>query len=127
MAQKYPQGLKKNPIKVVNPDGSVKKYNSYREAMDADQNMTRALMNEHYSPLGGQEAFAKANNQATSEGYNRWDAGNMEPIANKIFNTRRSTEGRNAEWMAKTAAKKPAYNGQSTMSKLMDVKNLKRK
>ena len=128
MPQKeYPQGLKKNPLRVINPDGSVKKYNSYLEAMDADQNMTRALMNEHYSPLGGQDAFEKANNQATNEGYNRWDAGNMEPLANKVFNTRRSIEGRNADWMAKTAAKKPAYSGQSTVSKLMDVKNPKRK
>jgi hypothetical protein len=127
MPQKeYPQGLKKNPLKVINPDGSVKKYNSYLEAMDADQNMTRALMNEHYSPLGGQDEFAKANNQATNEGYTPWDAGNMEPLANKVFNTRRSIEGRNADWMAKTAVKKPAYSGQSTVSKLMGVKNPKR-
>jgi hypothetical protein len=127
MQQKYPQGLKKNPIKVVNPDGSVKKFNSYLEAMNADETMTKALANEHYSPLGGQDVFEKNNKQAIKEGYDRYEPGNFEPIANKILNTRQSIEGRNADWMAKTAAKKPAYKGQSTMSKLMDVKNPKRK
>jgi hypothetical protein len=127
MQQKYPQGLKKNPIKVMNPDGSVQTFNSYREAMDAHEDMADLLHKEYYDPKGGGDAYQKANNKATKQGYNNYNAGAMEPFANKVLNTRTSVEKRNADFMAKTAAKKPAYAGQSTMSKLMDVKNPKRK
>jgi hypothetical protein len=127
MAQKYPQGLKKNPIKVVNPNGTITKYNSYREAMDATDSMGKAVMNEHFSPLGGQDAYSKADKKAIKEGYDRAEPGGLEPVVNKIRNTSNTVEKRNADWMAKTAAKKPTYSGQSTMSKLMDVKNPKKK
>ena len=127
MAEKYPQGLKKNPIKIVNPNGSITKYNSYREAMDDADNTGQAVANEYFSPLGGQDAYAKADKQARKEGYDRPNLGGLEPVMDKLRTTRDSIEKRNADWMAKTAAKKPAYNGQSTMSKLMDVKNPKRK
>jgi hypothetical protein len=121
MAQKYPQGLKKNPIKVVNPNGTVTKYNSYREAMDASDNMGKAVMNEHFSPLGGQEPYDKADKQARKEGYDRPNLGGLEPVMDKIRTTRGTVEKRNADWMAKTAAKKPSYAGQSNVSKLMGV------
>jgi len=127
MAQRYPQGLKKNPIKIVHPDGSVTKYNSYREAMDDVDNTGKAVANEYFSPLGGQDAYAKADKQARKEGYDRPNLGGLEPVMDKLRTTRDSIEKRNADWMAKTARKKPSYAGQSTMSKLMDVKNPKRK
>lgn len=121
MAQKYPQGLKKNPIKVVNPNGTVTKYNSYREAIDVTDNMGKAVANEHFSPLGGQEPYAKADKQAIKEGYSQDNAGILEPVMNKLKNTIDTVDKRNANWMAKTAAKKPAYAGQSRVSKLMGV------
>lgn len=125
MAEKYPQGLKKNPIKIVNPNGSITKFNSYREAMDNTDNMGKTMANEYFSPLGGQDAFAKADKQARVEGYNRPNPGGLEPVMDKLRNTRQSIEKRNADFMAKTAAKKPAYNGQSNVSKLMGVTNQK--
>ena len=120
MADKYPQGLKKNPIKVRNPNGSVTKYNSYREAMDATDKMGKAVMNEHFNPLGGQDAFTKADKQAVKEGYDRNEPGGLEPVVNKIRNTSDTVEKRNADWMAKTATKKPSYASQGKMSKLME-------
>lgn len=127
MHEKYPQGLKKNPIKIVSPNGSITKFNSYREAIDNTDNMGQAMANENWSPLGGQAEFAKADKQARVEGYDLPNAGMLEPVMNKLRNARESIEKRNVDFMAKTAAKKPAYNGQSTMSKLMNVKNPKKK
>ena len=120
MVNKYPQGLKKNPIKVVNPNGSITKYNSYREAMDATDSMGKAVMNEHFSPLGGQDAYSKADKKAIKEGYDRAEPGGLEPVVNKIRNTSDTVEKRNADWMSKTAAKKPSYPSQGKMSKLME-------
>jgi hypothetical protein len=105
----------------------VTKYNSYREALDVSDNMGKAVANEHFSPLGGQDAFAKADKQARNQGYDRPNLGGLEPVMDKLRTTGKTIEKRNADFMTKTAAKKPAYNGQSTMSKLMDVKNPKRK
>lgn len=126
MAEKYPQGLKKNPIKIVHPDGSITKYNSYREAMDDADNTGKAVANEYFSPLGGQDAYAKADKQARKEGYDRPNLGGLEPVMDKLRTTRDSIEKRNADWMAKTATKKPSYPSQGKMSKLME-QDLKKK
>jgi len=134
MAEKYPQGLKKNPIKVVNPNGSITKYNSYREAMDVTDNMGKAVANEHFSPLGGQDAFAKADKQARKQGYDRPNLGGLEPVMDKLRTTGDTVEKHNADWMTKTASKKSGDNSfkpyQSvlpTLSKQIMKENGKRK
>jgi molybdenum-dependent DNA-binding transcriptional regulator ModE len=124
----YPQGLKKNPIKILSPDGkTVKQLNSYREALDHIDNMKQLLGKEYRNAEGGGSAYADAEAQAKREGFKPANNMAMGSYASKMNALHEAMNQRNEEFMAKTAAKKPAYNGQSTMSKLMEVKNPKRK
>lgn len=128
MPEQYPQGLKKNPIRVYSPTNKqVMQFNSYREAMDNYDKMVSLSNKEYRKPEGSGGAYKAENDKAKTEGFKNADSVAMGPYTSKAFAVKDAMQQHNSNFMAKTAAKKPAYNGQSTMSKLMDVKNLKRK
>jgi len=124
----YPQGLKKNPIRVYSPSNKqVMQFNSYREAMDNYDKMISLSNKEYRKPEGSGGGYKSENDKAKAEGFKNAESVNMGPYTSKAFAVKDAMQQHNSNWMAKTASKKPAYKGQSTMSKLMDVKNPRKK
>lgn len=122
MQEQYPQGLKKNPIKVVSPNGkTVKQFNSYREAIDNIDNMKGLIQKEYYGPLGGGSEYDDAESQAKREGFKPADNMAMGSYASKMLASQDAMKQRNANFMAKTGSVLP------TLSKQIMKENGKRK
>lgn len=123
-SEMYPQGLKKNPIRVYSPSNKqVMQFNSYREALDNYDKMVSLSNKEYRKPEGSGGGYKAENDKAKTEGFKNAESVNMGPYTSKAFAVKDAMKEHNSNWMAKTAAKKPAYNGQSNVSKLMGVTN----
>jgi hypothetical protein len=128
----YPQGLKKNPIKVVSPNGkTVKQFNSYREAIDNVDNMKGLIDKEYRNSEGGGSAYANAELQAKHEGFKPANNMAMGSYASKTLASQDAISQRNADFMAKTGAVKsdfkPYQSVLPTLSKQIMKENAKRK
>lgn len=128
----YPQGLKKNPIKVVSPNGkTVKQFNSYREAIDNVDNMKGLIGKEYRNSEGGGSAYADAESQAKREGFKPANNMAMGSYASKMLASQDAMSQRNADFMAKTGAVKsdfkPYQSVLPTLSKQIMKENGKRK
>jgi hypothetical protein len=108
-AERYPQGLKKNPIVLSNAAGKpVRKFNSYREAIDYNDAMkaTNNAYDPHYQERWANDAQKKASNaQALAEGFKAPKIGGFtdsdlgSPTQGKINALSGAIRNRNQAWM----------------------------
>lgn len=128
MQQQYPQGMRKKPITLSNPDGSGRKFNSYLEALDYQRGLRKTYMDD--SPFIDEKRaidakYQKEYDQAVREGYKprTRNDGMQDPVRDKELWFKKAIDERNAAFMQNVANRN--YRTQSPMSAAMQVKNTK--
>jgi len=134
MAQKYPQGLKKNPIVIKNAAGKpVRSFNSYREAIDAVDAMkaTNSAYDPHYRErweIAGKKQAS--NKQALAEGFTAPKVGAFGNVdagsatQGKINAYDNAITNRNQSWMNAVSGAKSTL---PSLTKQIMIANAKRK
>jgi hypothetical protein len=121
MEKKYPQGMRKKPITLSNPDGSSRNFNSYAEALDYADNLKKTRT-DYYRSVKGQLNAANAKydkeyDKSVRQGYKPTTRTDnvQDPVADKEQGLMNTISETNAAWMQRVA-KRP------TMSQLLKIK-----
>ena len=84
-SEMYPQGLKKNPIRVYSPSNKqVMQFNSYREALDNYDKMVSLSNKEYRKPEGSGGGYKAENDKAKTEGFKNAESVNMGPYTSAL-------------------------------------------
>ncbi len=127
---KYPQGLKEEPIVISSPTGKVvKKFNSYAEALSFKKAFDKMRSGNDVKSLATQKLEEEI---AAKEGYppryiynGVTSIQNADTLSEKSKSIQNAIDLRSSKMLEGIRTKKEAYPNQSLMSKALGVTNEK--